>query len=227
MVKKCLDRGYTEIDTAYRYLEEDRRRFWGIISGPRSERRSILQPRSTLEAREDFSQNRSFNRWRRPLSACRPGGSICFISTAPIFKHRLKSRLTPVRSSSVRANSGTGLSNFASWQVADIWHICKRNGWVCRRPTRGDTMPLHAPWNRSCFPPEKLWNSILRVQPPGRRTAHRQIRRYTKIPEDGRFALEKNTGTAIGKPLISMPSKKSAPRADYTPFPCRKRHCAG
>jgi len=23
-----------------------------------------------------------------------------------------------------------GISNYASWQVADIWHICKNNGWV-------------------------------------------------------------------------------------------------
>ena len=23
-----------------------------------------------------------------------------------------------------------GLSNYASWEVADIYHICKRNGWV-------------------------------------------------------------------------------------------------
>jgi aflatoxin B1 aldehyde reductase len=23
-----------------------------------------------------------------------------------------------------------GLSNYAAWQVADIWHICQRNGWI-------------------------------------------------------------------------------------------------
>lgn len=24
-----------------------------------------------------------------------------------------------------------GLSNFPAWMVVDIWHICKKNGWVC------------------------------------------------------------------------------------------------
>ncbi len=26
--------------------------------------------------------------------------------------------------------AGFGLSNFAAWQVADIWHICRREGWM-------------------------------------------------------------------------------------------------
>ena len=35
-----------------------------------------------------------------------------------------------------------GLCNYASWEVADIYHICKRNGWVLPTVYQGMYNPI-------------------------------------------------------------------------------------
>ena len=35
-----------------------------------------------------------------------------------------------------------GLSNFASWEVVDVYHICKSNGWVLPTVYQGMYNPI-------------------------------------------------------------------------------------
>jgi len=35
-----------------------------------------------------------------------------------------------------------GLSNFAAWEVADVYHICKKNGWVLPTVYQGMYNPI-------------------------------------------------------------------------------------
>ncbi len=35
-----------------------------------------------------------------------------------------------------------GLSNFAAWEVAEVYHICKKNGWVLPTVYQGMYNPI-------------------------------------------------------------------------------------
>ena len=35
-----------------------------------------------------------------------------------------------------------GLSNYAAWEVADVYHICKKNGWVLPTIYQGMYNPI-------------------------------------------------------------------------------------
>ena len=45
-----------------------------------------------------------------------------------------------------------GLSNYAAWQVIDIWHLCKRNGWVAPIVYQGMYNAITRDVERELFP---------------------------------------------------------------------------
>lgn len=132
-INAFLDAGYEELDTAYVYNEGNCERLLGEVL-PGLERpykiATKVNPRISgkLDADAAYKQvGESLERMRLP-------------SVDTVFLH-FPDPATPVESVlSAMADlhdqgkfRELGLSNFPAWMVADVWHICDRNGWV--KPT--------------------------------------------------------------------------------------------
>lgn len=132
-VTTFLDAGYDELDTAYVYNEGNCERLLGEVLPGLNRPFKIatkVNPRISgkLDAEAAYKQvNESLGRLRLP-------------SVDTVFLH-FPDPATPVESVlSAMADlhdqgkyRELGLSNFPSWMVADVWHICDKHGWV--KPT--------------------------------------------------------------------------------------------
>ena len=132
-INTFLDAGYTELDTAYVYNNGDCERMLGNALLEQKRLFTIatkVNPRITgkLDAEAAYKQvGESLERLKMD-------------SVDTIFLH-FPDPATPVedvlRAMDDLHNKGKyqelGLSNFPAWMVADVWHICDKNGWV--KPT--------------------------------------------------------------------------------------------
>ena len=128
-----LDTGYTELDTAYVYNNGNCERILGSVLSKQKKPFKIatkVNPRITgkLDADAAYKQvNESLERMK-----------LDYVDT--VFLH-FPDPATPVESvlGAMADLHGQGkfkelgLSNFPAWMVADVWHICDKNGWV--KPT--------------------------------------------------------------------------------------------
>ena len=132
-INAFLDAGYDELDTAYVYNDGDCERLLGEVL-PNLDRpyRIATKVNSRISGKLDadaaYKQvNESLERMRIP-------------SVDTVFLH-FPDPATPVESvlgaMADLHDQGKfrelGLSNFPAWMVADVWHICDKNGWV--KPT--------------------------------------------------------------------------------------------
>lgn len=132
-VTTFLDNGGNELDTAYVYNEGNCERLLGEVLPKLSKSFSIatkVNPRITgkLDAEAAYMQvNESLER-------------LMLSSVDTVFLH-FPDPATPVEAVlSAMADlheqgkyRELGLSNFPAWMVADVWHICDKNGWI--KPT--------------------------------------------------------------------------------------------
>lgn len=132
-VNTFLDAGYEELDTAYVYNDGNCERLLGSALKEIERPYKIstkVNPRISgkLDAAAAYMQlSESLNRL----------GLNCI----DIFYLHFPDPFTPVESVLAACSElysrgkfkRLGLSNFPAWMVADVWHICDRNGWV--KPT--------------------------------------------------------------------------------------------
>ena len=132
-INAFLDAGYDELDTAYVYNDGDCERLLGeVLPGLDRPYRiaTKVNPRISGKLDDDAAYkqvNESLERMRIP-------------SVDTVFLH-FPDPATPVESvlgaMADLHDQGKfrelGLSNFPAWMVADVWHICDKNGWV--KPT--------------------------------------------------------------------------------------------
>jgi len=132
-INTFLDAGYLELDTAYVYNDGNCERFLGEVLPELKRPYKIatkVNPRISgrLDGEAAYKQvNESLERMR-----------LDRVDT--VFLH-FPDPATPVESvlaamADLHAQgkySELGLSNFPAWMVADVWHLCDKNGWV--KPT--------------------------------------------------------------------------------------------
>lgn len=130
MISRFISEGYTEIDTAYVYNEGETEKMLGeILALDLFQDLTIatkVNPRITGKLDRDAIEmqlNESLKRMRLDkvdiLYLHMPDANTPIEDTlgacAALFKEGKFKEL--------------GLSNFPSWMVADIWHLCDKNGW--------------------------------------------------------------------------------------------------
>lgn len=84
-----------------------------------------------------------------------------------------------------------GLSNYAAWQVADIWHICKQNGWIAPTVYQGMYNAITRDVERELFPAIRAFGIRFYAYNPlagGLLTG--KYLSYKKRPTKNRFALQ-------------------------------------
>jgi aflatoxin B1 aldehyde reductase len=130
MVKRFLEAGYREVDTAHVYNEGETETMLGPILAEVPEESLCLatkvNPRVTgrLDGRSVTMQ---FNESLRKLGR----------KSADILYLHVPDPCTPVEETlgacAALYDQGKfkelGLSNFPAWMVVDIWHLCKERGW--------------------------------------------------------------------------------------------------
>ena len=85
-----------------------------------------------------------------------------------------------------------GLSNYASWQVADIWHLCRQEGWVTPSVYQGMSNAITRDVERELFP--AIRNFGVRFYAYNPLAGGLLTGRYTQIseePRDGRFKFQR------------------------------------
>ena len=84
-----------------------------------------------------------------------------------------------------------GLSNYAAWQVADIWHLCKQNGWMVPSVYQGRYSAVTRDVEGELFP--AIRNFGLRFyayNPLAAGLLTGKYHQFSNVPREGRFALK-------------------------------------
>lgn len=192
-VKTFLQAGYEELDTAYVYNDGVCEKLLGEVLPALDRPYKIstkVNPRITgrLDADTAYRQlNESLERLRLPC--------------VDTFYLHFPDPATPVESvlSACAAlhDQGKfkelGLSNFPAWMVADVWHICEKNGWV--KPTVYEG--IYNPLTRNA---ETELNDCLNhfgmrfyaYNPLAGGLLTGRYARFEDAPEDGRFTHRPN-----------------------------------
>lgn len=134
MIKYYLSQGYTELDTAYVYNEGQSEYLIGKalktfdrqkvkiatkvnprISGRLDGEAAIMQLNESLKRLETDHVDTFYLHFPDPAT---PVTSVLEACSKLFTEGKFKE---------------LGLSNFPAWMIADVWHICDKNGWV--KPT--------------------------------------------------------------------------------------------
>ena len=201
MVETFLAKGHRELDAAYVYNEGACEMMLGEIFGMLGRDNFIIATKVNprISGRLDGNAVRK----QLPESLARMG-----IDRADILYLHFPDPKTPVEDALAacdemhRAGKFTelGLSNYPAWMVADVYHLCKANGWV--RPTvyEGVYNPLTRMAETELFSALTAYGMRFYAYNPlagGMLTG-----KYTSIdetPSEGRFALRKTYSSRYWK----------------------------
>ena len=96
-----------------------------------------------------------------------------------------------------------GLSNYAAWQVADIWHICRKEGWVAPTVYQGIYNALTRAAEPELFPClRSLGMRFYAYNPLAGGLLTGRYQQQSERPEAGRFAVFKNYLDRYWKPSL-------------------------
>jgi len=188
-----LEAGYTELDTAYVYNEGECERLLGEALAETNRPFRIatkVNPRISgrLDGEAAYKQvNESLSRLRLP-------------SVDIVYLH-FPDPATPVEDVlAAMANlhgqgkfRELGLSNFPAWMVADVWHLCARNGWVKPTVYEGMYNPLTRGAERelnACL--DRFGLRYYAYNPLCGGLLSGRYARWEEAPSDGRFTHRPN-----------------------------------
>jgi len=193
IVGKFLDRGYTEIDTAYRYLDGKSEEILGHILTPSLREKVYLATKVHPGSPGGLRPEQVLRQVETSLQRLKTDRIDLLYLHRPDFQTPVETTLETCqklfRQGKLRE---LGLSNYASWQVADIWHICRRNGWALPTVYQGRYNAIARAVEPELFP--ALRNFGIRFYAYNPLAGGLLTGKYgdiQKIPEDGRFGLRK------------------------------------
>jgi aflatoxin B1 aldehyde reductase len=194
MLGSFIDRGYKEIDTAYGYADGAAEEILGRVL--------------TLERREKVYLATKVN----PLGGggLRPESIVMQVDTS---LRRLKANHVdllylhaPDPKTQIEVTLETcqklfkegkfrelGLSNYAAWQVADIWHLCRQNGWILPSVYQGMYNAITRDVEPELFPAIRNFGIRFYAYNPlagGLLTG--KYARFSEEPQEGRFKLQRS-----------------------------------
>lgn len=132
-VRTFLDAGYDELDTAYVYNEGNCERLLGeVFSGLNRPFRIATKVNPRVSGRLDADA--AYKQVRESLDRMKLERADTVFLHFPDPATPVEGVLEAMANLHRQGKFGElGLSNFPAWMVADVWHLCDRNGWV--KPT--------------------------------------------------------------------------------------------
>jgi aflatoxin B1 aldehyde reductase len=202
MVRYFLDRGYTELDTAYVYNEGKCEKIIGQIISDFG--RDKIRVATKVNPRISGKLDKDAVFRQVPESLKRMG-----IEKADILYLHFPDPKTPVESALEACNElyqeglfgELGLSNYPAWMVADVYHKSKANGWVLPMVYEGVYNPLTRKAEVELFDALRAFDMRFYAYNPlagGMLTG--KYRDPSEKPQEGRFALRKTYPSRYWKP---------------------------
>jgi aflatoxin B1 aldehyde reductase len=193
MVRYFLDKGYTELDTAYVYNEGECEKILGQIVSDLG--RDKIKIATKLNPRISGRLDRDAVYKQLPESLERMG-----IEKVDILYLHFPDPKTPVENPLEACNElyqmgmfdELGLSNFPAWMVADVYHKSKANGWVLPTVFEGVYNPLARKAEVELFDALRAFDMRFYAYNPlagGMLTG--KYSDPSEKPQEGRFALRK------------------------------------
>jgi len=134
MVGVFLDHGHKEIDTASRYTSGKAEEILGRILSPSLREKVSLATKVNPYSKAGLQPEEIIEQLETSLRRLQTGWVDILYLHAP--DNRTPIELTMEACQGLFRQGKfreLGLSNYAAWQVAEIWYICRQNGWV--KPT--------------------------------------------------------------------------------------------
>jgi aflatoxin B1 aldehyde reductase len=193
MVGMFLDLGYEEIDTAHNYANGQAEEILGRILTPERRRKVCLATKVNPFDGGNLGPENIARQLETSLRRLRTDSVDLLYLHAPDVKTPIEVTLEACgklfKEGKFRA---LGLSNYASWQVADIWHLCGREGWVTPSVYQGMYNAITRDVEGELFP--AIRNFGVRFYAYNPLAGGLLTGRYTQIkkePQDGRFKLQR------------------------------------
>jgi aflatoxin B1 aldehyde reductase len=153
MVRRFLEKGYTEIDTAYKYCGGVTEEILGRLI-PRSRREKVcLATKVTPTEKGGLRPEEITRQLETSLGRLKTDYVDLLYLHAPDPKTPIEVTLECCERLFRKGRFREfGLSNYAAWQVVDIWHICRRNGWTFPAVYQGMYNAITRDVERELFP---------------------------------------------------------------------------
>jgi aflatoxin B1 aldehyde reductase len=192
MLAMFLDLGYKEIDTAYRYNDGASEEILGRILTPERRSKVYLATKAHPLNGGGLGPESIVKQINTSLRRLKTDYVDLFYLHVPDPKTHIEVTLEACQKLFKEGKfRELGLSNYASWQVADIWHLCKRNGWAIPSNYQGRYNAITRDVESELFPAAR--NFGIRFYAYNPLSGGLLTGRYSQIgnvPKEGRFALK-------------------------------------
>jgi aflatoxin B1 aldehyde reductase len=193
MLGLFLDLGYEEIDTAHNYADGQAEEILGRILTPERRSKVYLATKVNPFDGGNLRPESIAKQLEASLRRLRTDSVDLLYLHAPDLKTPIEVTLEACgrlfKEGKFRA---LGLSNYASWQVADSWHLCRQEGWVAPSVYQGMYNAITRDVERELFP--AIRNFGIRFYAYNPLAGGLLTGRYMQIseePKDGRFKLQR------------------------------------
>jgi aflatoxin B1 aldehyde reductase len=192
MLAMFLDLGYKEIDTAYKYNDGASEEVLGRILTPERRGKVYLATKANPLGGGGLGPEGIVKQVNTSLGRLKTDYIDLLYLHAPDPKTRIEVTLEACGKLFKEGKfRELGLSNYASWQVADIWHLCKRNGWTIPLVYQGRYNAITRDVESELFPAARNFGIRFYAYNPlsgGLLTG--RYSQISSIPKEGRFALK-------------------------------------
>jgi aflatoxin B1 aldehyde reductase len=194
MLSMFLDRGYREVDTASRYANGASEEILGCLLTPERRGRVYLATKAHPQGGDGsgLGPENIIAQVNTSLRRLKTDHVDLLYLHAPDPKTRIEDTLKACdklfQEGKLRE---LGLSNYASWQVADAWHLCRRTGWVVPSVYQGRYSVITRDVEGELFPAVRHFGIRFYAYNPlagGLLTG--RYREIGDFPREGRFALK-------------------------------------
>lgn len=186
-----LAAGFRELDTAYDYGKGETEEILGRLLTPFRRQELYLATKANPWSGGGLSPESVRSQLETSLRRLQSESVDLFYLHAPDLQTPIE---TTLRACQTLFEEGKfrelGLSNYAAWQVVDIWHICSRNGWVLPTVYQGMYNGITRAVEAELFPALRALAMRFSAYNPlagGLLTGKHASRKL--LPSEGRFAL--------------------------------------
>lgn len=194
IVKIFLDHGHTELDTASRYIGGKSEEILGRILTPSLREKVYLATKVYPEGPAGFQPEQVVEQVETSLKRLQTDWIDLLYLHRPDHQTPIEVTLEACQKLFRQGKfRWLGLSNYASWQIADICHICKQNDWALPATYQGVYNALTRNVEPELFPSlRKFGIKFYAYNPLAGGLLTGKYPNVRKMPEDGRFILKKH-----------------------------------
>ncbi len=192
MLSMFLDRGYKEIDTAYKYVNGASEEILGLLLTPERRGKVYLATKANPLSGGGLGAENIAKQVNTSLRRLKTDYIDLLYLHAPDPKTNIEVTLEACEKLFKEGKfKELGLSNYASWQVADIWHLCKRNGWVIPSVYQGRYNAITRDVESELFPAIRNFGiRFYAYNPLAGGLLSGRYSQISNVPKEGRFAIK-------------------------------------